>query len=213
MNAVDLTGKVFGWYTVICKDGNNKHGHPMSRCLCRCGTVKRVANALLVAGTTKSCGCLAREQRKQFAKDATTHGLSKTRGYFCWLHMKERCTDPKHKEFHNYGGRGIYYCDAWKSFENFHRDMGDKPPGLSLERINNDGNYCPENCKWATPLEQGNNSRKNRRIEIDGETKTLSQWCRTVGINKGTVLSRERCGWGIVEAITSPIKIQTRAQA
>lgn len=108
-----------------------------------------------------------------------------------WAAMKQRCSNPKNPGYKNWGGRGIKVCDRWlNSFENFHADMGDKPEGMSIERINNDGDYCPENCKWVSHKENCRNTRKCRFVEYNGEKKSLGEWCEILGISRAAVNHR-----------------------
>ena len=149
-----------------------------------------------------SCGCL---------ESAVKHGHAAggiiSRTYKSWYGMKTRCYNPRQRQYKDYGGRGIKVCDRWlHSFENFLEDMGERPPGTTLERMDNDGDYCPENCKRATRVEQGNNTRTNKWITYEGETLTLHQWSTRLGINPGTLYSRLRSpGWSVEKAFTKPI--------
>lgn len=149
----DLTGQTFGRYVVLAHAGQVRTN---SRWLCRCecGTEKRVTGSDLTCGKIKSCGCLRQEQLK-------THGKSRTPTYKSWLKMKERCYNPNQDGYEYYGGRGIEICDAWRfSFEQFLADMGERiDRALTLDRVNPDGNYEPENCRWATAKEQAGNKR------------------------------------------------------
>lgn len=106
------------------------------------------------------------------------HGLTKTKVHMAWRQMKKRCLNPKCAMYKHYGGRGITICERWLSFDNFFADMGHPPEGMSLERVDNEGNYCPENCKWATRIEQLNNTRKTRKVSINGISKSLTEWAR-----------------------------------
>lgn len=134
------------------------------------------------------------------------HGLSKTVGYRTWYAMLQRCQNPRNPVFRRYGGRGITVCDRWQSFENFYADMGSRPtPKHSIDRIDNNGNYEPGNCRWATPHEQARNRGDNYLIEWRGETRCLSDWCEVVGLTYSTVKGRLDSGWSVERALTADI--------
>lgn len=199
----DLTGETFGRWTVIRIIGMRKSG-AIWLCACDCGTERAVDHSGLISGASKSCGCLRRELTR---KRSTTHGMSRSSEHCIWTKMIQRCTNPSDKKYSSYGGRGIAVCESWrKSFQAFYADMGPRPStGHSIERIDNDGDYSPENCRWATATEQGNNKRNNHMLTFDGRTMTLAQWDRERGFRGGVILYRLQHGWSIEEAITTPL--------
>jgi hypothetical protein len=123
-----------------------------------------------------------------------THGQALSPTYSTWIHMRSRCENPLNTAYHHYGGRGIAVCGRWQTFENFYADMGDRPPGHTLDRKDNDGSYTPENCRWATKREQCRNMRRTRWVTLDGVTKSLAEWCAGLGVNYDTALWRLRIG-------------------
>lgn len=192
----DLTGHAFGRWLVLrpCEyDGNA--GYRKWLCRCSCGTERDVSGRALRSGISTSCGCSRR-----------THGRSKTSEYGIWRNMRSRCRNPRDPKFSDYGSRGITVCVRWDdSFEAFLSDMGERPsPDLSIDRINNDGNYEPGNCRWATASEQINNTRRNKCLTVDGRTLTATQWAREVGLDPATVLGRVEQGWPATAAVKTP---------
>lgn len=163
---VDITGQVFGRWTVVERSPENKHGKPAWVCLCECGNVATIAGSVLRMGESRSCGCYSREvSAKNLRRAATKHGMHSTPEYFRWMSMKLRCYCKTHYAYPRYGGRGITVCDRWRhNFENFIADIGERPTDKhSLDRINNDGDYEPNNVRWATAKEQANNRSNNRK--------------------------------------------------
>lgn len=179
---LDLTGQKFGRLKVIRESGRNKFKQIEWLCLCDCGKEVSVVVARLNSGHTQSCGCLLVERS---AEARTKHGCRHTAEYHTWLDMKQRCSNPKNSGFPNYGGRGIKVCDRWKnSFENFLSDVGERPsPNHSLDRYPDmNGDYEPNNFRWATIDQQQNNVRKNVWIEFGGVKMTRSNWAKCLKI-------------------------------
>lgn len=203
----DLMGQKFGILTVISRVPNDKHGRAKWLCKCDCGNETVVQGNHLREGQTKSCGCLRAEL---VSKAQATHRLTKSRTYKSWISMKTRCDDHKNEAYGNYGGRGIKVCDDWYSFENFLRDMGERPKGKTLDRKDNNKGYYKDNCRWATICEQENNRRNNRRFTINGETMTLSQWGYRYNVDPRVVSNRLKIGWDIKKCLETPSKAKIR---
>ncbi len=173
----ELIGKTYGQWTVVSWSHRDRHNSYFN-CQCACGTKKIVRRGHLVGGETESCGC-------------SKHGLSRTRTYLIWAGMKQRCSNPNNAAYYRYGGRGIRVCERWiNSFEEFLNDMGECPDGLTIERKNNDGNYEPGNCRWATEMEQASNTSRSNHITHNGETHHASEWARILNIPVGTLNGR-----------------------
>lgn len=169
-------------------------------CLCDCGRRHIGTARNLRSGRLKSCGCLNNEKR---LARSTTHGLSKTAEYNIWNHIKSRCCNPRNARFADYGGRGITICARWRDdFAAFFSDMGCRPTGTSIDRIDNDGPYSPENCHWASAKEQARNTRKNLKI---WHYRSLTELAEVSGLNVGTLWGRLNRGWTIERATTTPI--------
>ena len=176
---------------------------------CECGTEKEIrANTVSWEKGVRSCGCLQKESAKEFL---TTHGGSYTASYASWRKMRSRCLNENDRHYDNYGGRGIKICKRWMKFENFWKDMGNRPQGMSIDRIDRDGDYIPDNCRWATKRLQQNNRKANHYIEIDGVKQSLSDWAREKGMSTQTIHWRLRSGWSEREAILVPTQKHIRS--
>jgi hypothetical protein len=194
----NIAGLTFGRLTVIERAGVSKNRFALWKCLCVCGSQRILSTATLTTGQTKSCGCMRREQ-------TTTHGLSRTPIHSVWSAMMARCYNPESNRYESYHGRGITVCVRWHNIELFLQDMGEPPAhGLSIERIDNEGNYEPGNCRWATQKEQARNRRTTLWIEYQGKTKSLAEWAEEIGFNYKQVWKRIRCcGWSVDRAFES----------
>lgn len=200
----DLTGARFGRLQVIDQAGSNSSG-VIWNVVCDCGTTKTVEGRALRKGATKSCGCWARDRAATvLAEVKTKHGMVRTGTYQSWLSMRQRCNYAKHAAYHRYGGRGIKICDRWNDFEAFLIDMGERPEGMTLDRIDVDGDYTPENCRWATHKQQVNNRRSNRFIEHDGQVLSVAQWAEKTGLRPEQIIQRLDSGWSVEKTLETP---------
>lgn len=196
----EFLGKKYNKLTIKNKtDLRDTQGLIIYDCQCECGNLIKISASLVVRGKTKSCGCLKADKLKITIANNVSHGKSRTSIYYTWAGMLKRCYLKTHKQYPNYGARGIKVCDEWlKSFVSFYRDMGDKPSKLhSLDRIDNNGDYEPKNCRWATPREQSNNTRNSIKVFYRGKSMTLGQWSDYLNIPRPTVYWRYKQGWDI----------------
>ncbi len=193
--AKDERGKIYGRWTVIEFARSDSRGIHWV-CRCECGTIASVWGADLRHGSSRSCGC-GRNR---------SHGMHESQEYATWEAMKQRCYNKNHNAYRYYGGRGIVICKRWlQSFINFFDDMGPKPfPSASIDRLDNDGPYSPKNCRWATNLEQGQNTSKTRMLTYNGETLCLREWARRIGIAHGTLHQRLKRGWSLEKSLATP---------
>lgn len=188
-NELDISNKKFNRLTAIERDFSKTRPEPYWLFKCECGEVTSVIKNVVMTGKVKSCGCWHRdESRERMVEMNTTHGLSGTNTYSIWQGIKDRCLNPDSAAYVNYGGRGITICDRWLDYLNFLEDMGDRPKDMSIDRINNEKGYSPDNCKWSTRLEQNNNRRTNRIVVVDGvEHSTVANAVRATGLTKAYI--------------------------
>lgn len=212
MRRAELSGKRFGRLVVVAAHSVAESPCGTKRlkwlCRCDCGGEKVVRGADLTNGLVRSCGCLLSETTRA---RMTTHGQSRrgrtTPEYTSWAHAKKRCSNPDDAAFKDYGGRGIRMCEEWaNSFEAFFRDMGPRPKGRSLDRIDVNGHYEPSNCRWATRREQHNNMRTSRYVVVGSERLTVAEASRRAGMAAYVVYSRLKLGWSIERALSDPVK-------
>ena len=196
MRGTDFTGQQFGRYVVV-KEAANAGKNRKWLCQCSCGTLKEVFQNALTTGRVVSCGCFNKQQK-------TTHALERHPLYPTWRNMINRCANPSDARWEAYGGRGIKVCTAWSTGPaKFIEDMGPRPLGRTLDRVDNDGDYTPENCRWATRAEQ----HLNRRVTVWVGGKCLTHAAKDKGISLSTVYSRlYRSGWTLDKALNTPVK-------
>ena len=201
----NLKNKKFGRLTAINRVENTAKGNARWLCKCDCGGMKIVVSSELKRGGTKSCGCLAQEQREKAAK-SRCHAHSRAnlcRERKSWENMLARCYDSSCKSFSNYGGAGITVCETWRhSFKSFFADLGPRPIGHTLDRIDSSKGYFKENCRWATNKEQANNRSNNRRLAHNGKTMTISQWADELGLTHTCISMRLKRGWPVHRALS-----------
>lgn len=207
---LDLTGKRFGRLVAIEDTGEKtKSGHNcIWLCLCDCGNYIKSDTGDLRSGTTKSCGCLRRERMGELNK---THGGRNDRLYLVWMDMRRRCRDEKDVQYKNYGGRGIKVCNGWNDYAAFRKwayqtgyDDTAQPGKCTLDRIDGNGDYCPENCRWVSMVVQANNKRNNLLLTANGKTMTAAQWERFLGLPKSILSVRKKAGWSDERALFTP---------
>ena len=207
----DLTGQKFGKLTVIKRVEN--HVQPCGKqyvqwlCKCDCGNETVVRSANLKGGRTQSCGCLIKETN-------STHGLKKTRLYVVWKDIKARCFNPNANNFKDYGAKGVFMCDEWRNdfkvFYDWAMENGYNPNAkrgeCTIDRINNNKGYSPDNCRWTDNLTQQNNKKNNRFLTYNGETHTIAEWSRILNIKTYVLYARLYSGWSVERTLTTPVK-------
>lgn len=207
---IDLTGKVFGRWTVINETNErDKNGNIIWRCKCTCGNEKNVSGQNLRNKSSMSCGCYNRDV---ITKENPKY---KRKLYSVYHSIKERCNNKNDKAYKNYGGRGIKISEKWSTYEDFEKWalQNGYANGLWLDRIDNDGDYSPENCRFCTPKEQQNNKRTNINITINGETKTIQQWADSMGIKRATIERRLELGWSDKDLLKPVDKKRSHGEA
>lgn len=200
---IDLTGQKFGRLIVLSKSSTQRNRRWLWNCKCICGNEKLIDGQTLRSGESNSCGCLNDEQKRNICiKRNTTHGLAHNRIYSIWTDMNTRCNNPNCKKYPRYGARGIRVCAEWEKFEQFFADMGHPPSDKhSLDRIDCNGPYTKENCRWVLAVVQQNNRTNNRLITHKGQTNTLQQWSKLTGIPRKTISNRIARGWEVAKAL------------
>ena len=177
-------------------------------CHCDCGVDKAISATCLTTGNTRSCTCL---RRKATSERQTSHGDNRPGNrhplYGVWAGIHRRCYNPHEKRFNRYGGRGIVMCERWLDYANFKADMGASyQRGLTIERINNDGNYEPNNCRWASVKEQCRNRSTSRWLEFNGQRKTVAEWAETLNLRPERISARLGAGWPVEKVLTAPLR-------
>ena len=208
--ARDFTGFRTGRLTAIESTARRSGNNVVWRCLCDCGRETFVHSGNLADGTTKSCGCWKRD--RGFKHGATTHRTA-TPEYSAWAAMHRRCENPNNPRYKHYGARGIQVCERWKDFAPFLADMGPRPDGFTLERVDRTGNYDPANCQWASYAVQNRNTSRNRFLTWNGERMCLRDWCTQLGLPRHVFYRRLRAGWSIEQALRTPLKHEAPLQA
>ena len=208
-------GSVFGRWVTIGESYRERARPRYVLCQCACGTEKPVRTVYILNGTSKSCGC---HRAEISSARNTTHGHSvrRTPEYRTWSNVKTRCTNPNHIGYHHYGGRGISVCPRWMaSFADFLADMGKRPgPKYQIDRVDVNGDYSPENCRWVTARENANNRRSNVRYAFNGESLTaLEWWARQTGVSQKAVRARLTAGWEVSRALSQPLRFYKCAKA
>lgn len=200
MALIDITSRQFGRLTVQRYAGVLR-GKPSWLCLCSCGTAATVRGDMLKSGNTKSCGCQKVESLTKHGHSHSRPGKPPSRTYVTWQSMVARCRNVDNP---TYGGAGIRVCERWHSFENFLADMGERPAGMTIERLLATGDYEPDNCRWASALEQSRNRKSSRHLSLNGEALTVSEWAERLRIPRPVLQDRIRLGWDAERILTTP---------
>lgn len=204
MRCADLTNQTFDRLRVVAFAGVGPHQRTMWLAKCVCGSEVTVRGSSLRNRTTRSCGCLARDIARAAGSRTRTHGLSGTSTYSIWDTMVQRCHNEKSKDYPRYGARGIEVCERWRKFDNFLADMGERPSGLTLDRIDGSKGYSPDNCRWASYAVQVRNSSAATMVTINGKTQCLADWRKEIGLSSSAYGTRIQRGWSVERALTTP---------
>ena len=206
MGLKNLIGQRFSRLTVTERLPNDKHGSSMWLCLCDCGNSVAVRGGDLRNGHTRSCGCLLKQVT---SARSITHGQSKTPLYRIWNSMRQRCENKNDAAYQNYGARGVTVCDEWmhsfQSFSDWAFQHG-YVDGLTIDRKDNNGGYCPENCQWVTMKTQQNNKRNNHVLTFNGKTMTVAEWSDFLNVRPSAIYSRLYSGWSVERALSTPVR-------
>lgn len=198
-NFIDITGRTYGRWLVMSYQGKSKW-----LCRCTCGRLISVDAHTLRSGSSRGCG-------KCYAKKTIQHGMSRSPEYHVWWDMIDRCENPDNPSFDNYGGRGITVCKKWHDILQFLADMGNRPSdGYSIERLDNDLGYSPDNCEWATAKQQSRNTRANVRLVVNGEERTIVEWAEIMMVRPGLIGDRIDAGWPAERAVLTPVLEQKK---
>lgn len=191
------SGAIFGRWTVLQEAERDRWGARMYSCRCICGRERAVKVSALHSGQSRSCGCTSTDAK-------VTHGMSQSRLYMVWRGMFDRTQNPNHSEYANYGGRGIRVCERWHRFELFAADMASGyAKGKQLDRVDNDGNYEPTNCRWTDHRSNQRNKRSNHRVQWHGQTLIVQEWAELLRLNANTIVYRLRRGWSVDRALST----------
>jgi hypothetical protein len=202
LNKINLQGKRVNKLVVLGIDSRDRYRNIKWLCRCDCGKLTIKTTTSLNGGVI-SCGCAINEARKRRA----IHNKTNTRTYRIWAGMIQRCTNPRHHKYPRYGARGITVCNSWMNFSSFLKDMGECPDEKQIDRINNNGNYSKENCRWVDIKTQARNRSNNRIIEMNGVKKTMAEWCEELKISPVAVRMRIHRGWNPIESLTRKLRI------
>lgn len=199
---IDLTGRVFGEWTVLRRHQENYRNNSRWLCRCSCGTVRVLTGTNLRNGKSTSCG------HSRLTAGGLSHSYQSE--YDTWRQMIIRCTDPSCRQYKDYGARGIRVSPGWNDFQTFLDDMGPRPPGCQLDRVDNDGDYRPGNCRWVPPIVNVHNSTRVRILKYDGLSLPVAEWARRLGVDASVLYSRLRYGWSVERTLSEPVRVPAR---